>query len=161
MWTTGEFPSGSSRHFLFCSPAPALAGKSTPTTAATNRPTKSCSGSGRYARLRACFPCYFRELTSRHTQIVREYSAEDRLRLLQFVTGTSRLPVNGKRAALVSPTISADRSRSPPGFKDLQGSDGPRRFTLEKVAGAETGALPKSHTVSQVVLVARHCLPRP
>lgn len=61
-------------------------------------------------------------------QIVREYSAEDRLRLLQFVTGTSRLPVNG--------------------FKDLQGSDGPRRFTLEKVAGAETGALPKSHTVS-------------
>ncbi|GAA5951943.1 hypothetical protein JCM8115_005285 [Rhodotorula mucilaginosa] len=59
-------------------------------------------------------------------KIVREYSAEDRLRLLQFVTGTSRLPVNG--------------------FKDLQGSDGPRRFTLEKVAGAETGALPKSHT---------------
>lgn len=40
--------------------------------------------------------------------------------------------------------------RSRTGFKDLQGSDGPRRFTLEKVAGAETGALPKSHTVSRM-----------
>jgi len=43
---------------------------------------------------------------------------------LQFATGTSRIPVNG--------------------FKDLQGSDGPRRFTIEK-SGAEK-ALPKSHT---------------
>ena len=30
------------------------------------------------------------------------------------------------------------------GFKDLQGSDGPRRFTIEK-SGSEK-ALPKSHT---------------
>lgn len=44
------------------------------------------------------------------SQIVREYSAEDRLRLLQFVTGTSRLPVNGKRAAPVSLMTLADRS---------------------------------------------------
>jgi E3 ubiquitin-protein ligase NEDD4 len=44
--------------------------------------------------------------------------------LLQFATGTSRIPVNG--------------------FKDLQGSDGPRRFTIEK-SGSDK-ALPKSHT---------------
>jgi E3 ubiquitin-protein ligase NEDD4 len=44
--------------------------------------------------------------------------------LLQFATGTSRIPVNG--------------------FKDLQGSDGPRRFTIEK--SGEVGQLPKSHT---------------
>ncbi|RQM05555.1 hypothetical protein DH86_00001575 [Scytalidium sp. 3C] len=41
-----------------------------------------------------------------------------------FATGTSRIPVNG--------------------FKDLQGSDGPRRFTIEKQG--DVGNLPKSHT---------------
>ncbi|KAK9459418.1 uncharacterized protein V1516DRAFT_687172 [Lipomyces oligophaga] len=55
---------------------------------------------------------------------VRSYKQEQRARLLQFTTGTSRIPVNG--------------------FKDLQGSDGPRRFTIEKAG--ETNALPKSHT---------------
>lgn len=50
--------------------------------------------------------------------------AEKKSRLLQFTTGTSRIPVNG--------------------FKDLQGSDGPRRFTIEKAG--EVGQLPKSHT---------------
>lgn len=49
---------------------------------------------------------------------------EQRARLLQFTTGTSRIPVNG--------------------FKDLQGSDGPRRFTIEKAG--EPNQLPKSHT---------------
>lgn len=43
---------------------------------------------------------------------VKAWPAEKKSRLLQFSTGTSRIPVNG--------------------FKDLQGSDGPRRFTLEK-----------------------------
>lgn len=57
-------------------------------------------------------------------ECVRSWPAERRNRLLQFVTGTSRIPVNG--------------------FKDLQGSDGPRRFTIEK-SGAPN-ALPKSHT---------------
>lgn len=42
----------------------------------------------------------------------------------QFATGTSRTPVNG--------------------FRDLQGSDGPRKFTIEKVGGSS--ALPKTHT---------------
>ncbi|KAI8928486.1 hypothetical protein BC831DRAFT_448115, partial [Entophlyctis helioformis] len=55
---------------------------------------------------------------------VRTWDSEKKARLLQFVTGTSRIPVNG--------------------FKDLQGSDGPRRFTIEKTG--EIDALPKSHT---------------
>ncbi|CCX34954.1 Similar to Probable E3 ubiquitin-protein ligase hulA; acc. no. Q4WTF3 [Pyronema omphalodes CBS 100304] len=55
---------------------------------------------------------------------VRSWDGEQKSRLLQFTTGTSRIPVNG--------------------FKDLQGSDGPRRFTIEK--SGEPGQLPKSHT---------------
>jgi len=55
---------------------------------------------------------------------VRSWPAEKKSRLLQFTTGTSRIPVNG--------------------FKDLQGSDGPRRFTIEKAG--EITQLPKSHT---------------
>ncbi|KAM0754045.1 HECT-domain-containing protein [Meredithblackwellia eburnea MCA 4105] len=55
---------------------------------------------------------------------VKAWPAEKKSRLLQFTTGTSRIPVNG--------------------FKDLQGSDGPRRFTLEK--SGEVTQLPKSHT---------------
>ncbi|KAI5778216.1 hypothetical protein EDC01DRAFT_719441 [Geopyxis carbonaria] len=57
-------------------------------------------------------------------ECVRTWDAEQKSRLLQFTTGTSRIPVNG--------------------FKDLQGSDGPRRFTIEKAG--EINQLPKSHT---------------
>ncbi|KAJ3075434.1 hypothetical protein HDU98_008172 [Podochytrium sp. JEL0797] len=55
---------------------------------------------------------------------VKEWDNEKKANLLQFVTGTSRIPVNG--------------------FKDLQGSDGPRRFCIEKTG--EIDSLPKSHT---------------
>ncbi|KAH3679536.1 hypothetical protein WICPIJ_008585 [Wickerhamomyces pijperi] len=55
---------------------------------------------------------------------ISEWDNEQKARLLQFTTGTSRIPVNG--------------------FKDLQGSDGPRRFTIEKAG--EPNQLPKSHT---------------
>lgn len=55
---------------------------------------------------------------------VKSWPPERKSRLLQFATGTSRIPVNG--------------------FKDLQGSDGPRRFTIEKAG--EITQLPKSHT---------------
>ncbi|AET41664.1 NEDD4 family E3 ubiquitin-protein ligase Ecym_8394 [Eremothecium cymbalariae DBVPG len=55
---------------------------------------------------------------------ISEWDNEQKARLLQFTTGTSRIPVNG--------------------FKDLQGSDGPRRFTIEKAG--EVQQLPKSHT---------------
>ncbi|KAG6854113.1 hypothetical protein C0991_010277 [Blastosporella zonata] len=57
-------------------------------------------------------------------QCIRSWPAERKSRLLQFTTGTSRIPVNG--------------------FKDLQGSDGPRRFTIEK--SGDPQGLPRSHT---------------
>ncbi|XP_013794411.2 NEDD4-like E3 ubiquitin-protein ligase WWP1 [Limulus polyphemus] len=57
-------------------------------------------------------------------QFVREMDNEKRSRLLQFVTGTCRVPVGG--------------------FAELMGSSGPQRFCIEKV-GKETW-LPRSHT---------------
>lgn len=47
-----------------------------------------------------------------------------RSRLLQFVTGTSRVPMNG--------------------FKELYGSNGPQLFTIELWGKIEN--LPRSHT---------------
>jgi hypothetical protein len=55
---------------------------------------------------------------------LRSWPAERKARLLQFTAGTSRVPVNG--------------------FKDLQGSDGPRRVTIEK--SGDPSGLPRSHT---------------
>jgi E3 ubiquitin-protein ligase NEDD4 len=57
-------------------------------------------------------------------QCIRSWPAERKSRLLQFATGTSRVPVDG--------------------FKGLQGSDGPRRFTLDK--SGDPSQLPRSHT---------------
>ncbi|CAG5123602.1 unnamed protein product, partial [Candidula unifasciata] len=57
-------------------------------------------------------------------KMVKEIDNEKRTRLLQFVTGTCRLPVGG--------------------FAELMGSNGPQRFCIEKV-GKETW-LPRSHT---------------
>lgn len=57
-------------------------------------------------------------------QFVKESDNERRARLLQFVTGTCRVPVGG--------------------FAELMGSNGPQRFCIEKV-GKETW-LPRSHT---------------
>ncbi|OCK75997.1 HECT-domain-containing protein [Lepidopterella palustris CBS 459.81] len=64
------------------------------------------------------------EVITSFWKCIRSWDAEQKSRLLQFATGTSRIPVNG--------------------FKDLQGSDGPRRFTIEKAG--EPNQLPKSHT---------------
>ncbi|KKY14550.1 putative e3 ubiquitin-protein ligase pub1 [Diplodia seriata] len=64
------------------------------------------------------------EVIQNFWKCIRSWDAEQKSRLLQFATGTSRIPVNG--------------------FKDLQGSDGPRRFTIEKAG--EMTQLPKSHT---------------
>nr|XP_027219412.1 E3 ubiquitin-protein ligase SMURF2-like isoform X2 [Penaeus vannamei] len=61
-------------------------------------------------------------------QIVDSYSEEMRARLLQFVTGSSRVPLQG--------------------FKALQGSTGaagPRLFTIHQIE-APTENLPKAHT---------------
>uniref|UniRef100_A0A8C5GZB8 E3 ubiquitin-protein ligase n=1 Tax=Gouania willdenowi TaxID=441366 RepID=A0A8C5GZB8_GOUWI len=57
-------------------------------------------------------------------QFMKEMDNEKRMRLLQFVTGTCRLPVGG--------------------FSDLMGSNGPQKFCIEKV-GKENW-LPRSHT---------------
>ncbi|KAH9487763.1 WW domain containing E3 ubiquitin protein ligase 1 [Bulinus truncatus] len=57
-------------------------------------------------------------------KMVREIDNEKRTRLLQFVTGTCRLPVGG--------------------FAELMGSNGAQRFCIEKV-GKDTW-LPRSHT---------------
>ena len=75
----------------------------------------SCNGSGRYIPPRVYILM---------GQAIRSWDAEKKSRLLQFTTGTSRIPVNG--------------------FKDLQGSDGPRRFTIEKAG--DVSQLPKAHT---------------
>jgi E3 ubiquitin-protein ligase NEDD4 len=55
---------------------------------------------------------------------VRSWPPERKSRLLQFATGTTRIPVDG--------------------FKDLQGSDGRQRFTVEKAGDPDQ--LPKSDT---------------
>ena len=56
-------------------------------------------------------------------QCVRSWPAARKSRLLQFTTGTSRVPLNG--------------------FKDLQGSDGQRWFTIEKLVDMQD--LPRGH----------------
>jgi len=55
---------------------------------------------------------------------LRSWPAERKARLLHITMGTSRVPVNG--------------------FKDIHGSDGLRRFTIEKSGGPS--GLPRSHT---------------
>lgn len=57
-------------------------------------------------------------------QFVKQSDNEKRARLLQFVTGTCRVPVGG--------------------FAELMGSNGPQKFCIEKV-GKESW-LPRSHT---------------
>ncbi|KAI5752762.1 hypothetical protein M8J77_020098 [Diaphorina citri] len=57
-------------------------------------------------------------------RVVLSFSNEMRSRLLQFVTGTSRVPMNG--------------------FKELYGSNGPQMFTIEKWGSPEN--FPRAHT---------------
>eukprot|EP00730_Choanoeca_flexa_P003128 TRINITY_DN11298_c0_g2_i2.p1 TRINITY_DN11298_c0_g2~~TRINITY_DN11298_c0_g2_i2.p1 ORF type:complete len:1142 (+),score=186.40 TRINITY_DN11298_c0_g2_i2:53-3478(+) len=59
-------------------------------------------------------------------QILQDFETELRARVLQFVTGTSRVPVTG--------------------FRDLRGSQGPKLFTIEIVPSASPDSLPKAHT---------------
>lgn len=60
-------------------------------------------------------------------KLVKAYGEDMRARLLQFVTGSSRVPLQG--------------------FKALQGvNSGPRLFTIHLVQDACTDNLPKAHT---------------
>ncbi|CAL1384749.1 unnamed protein product [Linum trigynum] len=58
-------------------------------------------------------------------EVVQAFSKEDMARLLQFVTGTSKVPLEG--------------------FKALQGISGPQRFQIHKAYGAPE-RLPSAHT---------------
>ncbi|KAF5728469.1 E3 ubiquitin-protein ligase UPL1 isoform X1 [Tripterygium wilfordii] len=58
-------------------------------------------------------------------EVVNAFSKEDMARLLQFVTGTSKVPLEG--------------------FKALQGISGPQRFQIHKAYGAPE-RLPSAHT---------------
>lgn len=63
------------------------------------------------------------------SQIVESYTPEMRARLLQFVTGSARVPLQG--------------------FRALQGSTGavgPRLFTIHLTADVPQQHLPKAHT---------------
>lgn len=64
-------------------------------------------------------------------QIVLSFNNEMRARLLQFVTGTSRVPMNG--------------------FKELYGSNGPQLFTVEKWGTPDN--FPRAHTWYASILV--------
>ncbi|XP_065912323.1 E3 ubiquitin-protein ligase NEDD4-like [Dysidea avara] len=55
---------------------------------------------------------------------VESYDSELQARLLQFVTGTSRVPMNG--------------------FAELQGSNGPQKFCIKKLGKPDS--LPRAHT---------------
>ena len=57
-------------------------------------------------------------------RVVLSFNNEMRSRLLQFVTGTSRVPMNG--------------------FKELYGSNGPQPFTIEK--WGTPNSYPRAHT---------------
>ena len=59
-----------------------------------------------------------------YLQAVYSFNNETRARLLQFVTGTSRVPMNG--------------------FKELHGSNGPQLFTIERWGTVEQ--FPRAHT---------------
>ncbi|KAG9338101.1 hypothetical protein JZ751_027072 [Albula glossodonta] len=67
---------------------------------------------------------WLRYFDEKELEVVKEMDSEKRIRLLQFVTGTCRLPVGG--------------------FAELIGSNGPQKFCIDKV-GKETW-LPRSHT---------------
>ncbi|KAI9879437.1 MAG: hypothetical protein M1823_006836, partial [Watsoniomyces obsoletus] len=57
-------------------------------------------------------------------RIVRSMSNEERAKLLQFITGTSKVPLNG--------------------FKDLEGMQGTTRFSIHR--DPSSNRLPTSHT---------------
>lgn len=61
---------------------------------------------------------------------VENYDGEMRARLLQFVTGTSKVPMNG--------------------FSELQGSQGPRKFCIKKYGAP--ASLPRAHTWYDIIL---------
>lgn len=86
-------------------------------------------------------------------QVVGSWDLEKKARLLQFTTGTSRVPVNGFKdlqgsdgasCLLLRPVTPSSRAACPRRELTRDASAGPRRFTIEK--SGEITQLPKSHT---------------
>ncbi|EPS70177.1 hypothetical protein M569_04584 [Genlisea aurea] len=69
-------------------------------------------------------------------EVVESFSKEDMARLLQFVTGTSKVPLEG--------------------FKALQGISGPQKFQIHKAYGAPE-RLPSAHTCFNQLDVPEYC----
>lgn len=75
------------------------------------------------------YTCMYSYNIKKYFQAVESYTEEMRARLLQFVTGSSRVPLQG--------------------FKALQGSTGaagPRLFTIHLTTDVPVQNLPKAHT---------------
>ncbi len=65
-------------------------------------------------------------------QALRSFNREERAAFLQFITGTSKVPLGG--------------------FANLQGMRGNQKFSIHKSFGGETGKLPSAHTCYNQVL---------
>ena len=80
-------------------------------------------------------------------QIVSQYSDERRAQLLQFVTGSSRVPIEGFKALQgehqeITIPLNAPSSHS----IGSTGAAGPRLFTIHLSHNMSTDSLPKAHT---------------
>jgi E3 ubiquitin-protein ligase HUWE1 len=58
--------------------------------------------------------------------VVETFDREERANLLQFVTGSSKVPVEG--------------------FENLQGMNGPEKFSITRIVTNDTMRLPQGHT---------------
>ena len=74
------------------------------------------------------------------------FGDEMRHRLLQFVTGTSRVPMNGFSVSSLHRNPSSRLISSKMHFflQELYGSNGPQKFCIEKAGSEES--LPMAHT---------------
>lgn len=77
-----------------------------------------------YSPEASCHSFHSKQVIVWFWHVIERFSNEQRLRLLQFVTGTSSIPIDG--------------------FANLRGSTGPRRFCIEK--WGKPNSLPRAHT---------------
>ena len=80
----------------------------------------------RLAYSEAFSACTDADLRHVMTSIGEKLTAEQRAYLVQLITGTSKVPLEG--------------------FSALQGMRGPQKFNIHKVTGGDTARLPTSHT---------------
>ena len=92
------------------------------------------------------FPLFNRQVILWFWRIVLSFGDEMRHRLLQFVTGTSRVPMNGFSVSSLHRNPSSRLLSSKMHFflQELYGSNGPQKFCIEKAGSEES--LPMAHT---------------